>query len=178
MAQVTHIALLRGVNLGGKNRLPMKTLAGLFAEVGCRDVQTYIQSGNVVFRAAPAVSKKIPAQIAKLIADRCGLKTPVVMRTADELRGVAEGNPFLGADPATLHVAFLADLPKKAAVQALDAKRSPGDEFVVRGREIYLHLTSGVARTKLTNQYFDSKLSTVSTVRNWRTVEKLLALAA
>jgi uncharacterized protein (DUF1697 family) len=100
------------------------------------------------------------------------------VRTADELRAVAQGNPFLdeGADADTLHVAFLADRPRSDRVAALDANRSPGDSFVVRGSEIYLRLPNGVARTKLTNAYFDSKLSTISTARNWRTVLKLLEL--
>ena len=80
----------------------------------------------------------------------------------------------LQADP--LHVYLLADWPEKTAIQGLDAERSPGDSFVVKGREIYLHLPQGMARTKLTNAYFDSKLKTVSTARNWRTVAKLVEM--
>jgi uncharacterized protein (DUF1697 family) len=76
----------------------------------------------------------------------------------------------------SLHVLFLADLPEASRVAVLDPERSPGDEYIVRGREIYLRLTTGAANTKLTNAYFDSKLATVSTGRNWRTVTKLLEL--
>jgi uncharacterized protein (DUF1697 family) len=173
-----HVALLRGVNVGGKNVLPMKDLAAMFVAAGCRDVETYIQSGNVVCRAAPALAKKLPATIADAIRERFGYRVPVVMRTADELREVAGRNPFLatGADTAALHVGFLASVPKGDRIAALDAHRSTPDEFAVRGREIYLRLPNGVARSKLTNAYFDATLATTSTVRTWRTLLKLLDL--
>ena len=89
-------------------------------------------------------------------------------------------NPFLeaGAETDKLHVVFLAELPDAERVEALDPDRSPPDEFVVRGREIYLHCPNGLARSKLTNSYFDARLSTTSTMRNWKTVRKLLELAA
>jgi uncharacterized protein (DUF1697 family) len=93
---------------------------------------------------------------------------------------VARTNPFStqGADPNTLHVAFLADVPRATSVAALDHGRSSPDEFVVRGREIFLRLPNGVARTRLTNAYFDAKLATISTMRNWRTVMKLVEWAS
>jgi uncharacterized protein (DUF1697 family) len=173
-----HVALLRGVNLAGKNRLPMKDLAAMFTEAGCTDVVTYIQSGNVVFRATEACAARIPAAIAKAVADRLGFRAPVVMRTAGELRGVVRSNPFLraGADAESLHVLFLADRPSPARVAALDPERSPTDEFEVVGREIYLRCPNGVGRTRLTNEYFDAKLATTSTMRNWRTVLKLVEM--
>ena len=173
-----YVALLRGVNLGGRNKLPMKDLAGMFARAGCTDVVTYIQSGNVVFRATEACAARVPSAIAKAVADRLGFRAPVVMRTAGELRGVARGNPFLraGAEAESLHVMFLADRPSPARVATLDPKRSPTDEFEVVGREIYLRCPNGVGRTKLTNAYFDAKLATTSTMRNWRTVLKLVEM--
>jgi uncharacterized protein (DUF1697 family) len=171
-----HIALLRGINVGGKNMLPMKSLAAMFVEAKCSDVRTYIQSGNVVFRAKDTIARRIGADISETILDRFGLRVPVVTRTAVELRDVASHNPFLraGGDEGALHVAFLADRPGASKVATLDPKRSPPDQFAVRGREIYLHLPNGTARSKLTNQYFDSKLGTTSTIRNWRTVLQLL----
>ena len=174
------VALLRGVNVGGKNMLPMKDLAAMFAKAGCRDVATYIQSGNVVFGADAKIVKGLAAAIAKQVEAQFGLRVPVVLRTAAELKKVIRSNPFLkdGADVETLHVCFLADLPGAELVAALDAGRSAPDEFSVVGREIYTRLPNGAARTKLTNAYFDSKLKTVSTMRNWRTVLKLAQLTA
>lgn len=174
-----HIALLRGVNVGGKNSLPMKALAAMFAETGCEGVQTYIQSGNVVFGATPALAKKIPAMIEAEIEERFKIKSPVIVRSGAELRAAVAANPFLkeGGDAATLHVAFLAETPSGARAASLDPDRSPPDRFALIGREVFLHLPNGVGKTKLTNAYLDSKLGTVSTIRNWRTVLKLLELA-
>ena len=172
-----YVALLRGVNVGGKNKLPMKDLAALFADAECTDVVTYIQSGNVVFQASEACAARVPAAVAKAIADGLGFRAPLVIRTAGEIRAVARGNPFLrggsSAEIDFLHVMFLADRPSPARVAGLDPNRSPSDEFRVVGREIYLRFPNGAARTKLTNAYFDSKLATTSTMRNWRTVLKL-----
>jgi uncharacterized protein (DUF1697 family) len=174
-----HVALLRGINVGGKNKLPMKQLAAMFAAAGCENVQTYIQSGNVVFCAKPTLARKIGSLIADAIADEVGLQIPVVSRTGAQLREVAQGNPFLddGVDPKALHVAFLAKKPPASRVEALDPDRSPPDTFVVSGSEIYLHLPNAVARTKLTNQYLDRTLGTTSTIRNWRTVLRLAEMA-
>lgn len=173
-----YLALLRGINVGGKNTLPMRDLVELFAAAGCEDVRTYIQSGNVLFNAAPGVAARLPDVITAAIAARFAYRTPVIVRTVAELAQVILHNPYsaLGATTETLHVLFLADLPDDRRIASLDAARSPPDAFVVRGREVYLHLPQGAARTKLTNDYFDTRLSTTSTGRNWRTVSKLHAL--
>jgi uncharacterized protein (DUF1697 family) len=175
----SHVALLRGINVGGKNKLAMKDLVAIFVAAGCVDVQTYIQSGNVVFKASTAVAKRLPSAVSAALLDLAGYRIPVVIRTVDELESVSQNNPFLkaGRESDTLHVAFLADLPAPARVAAIDPKRSPPDELDLRGREIYLRLPNGVAPSKLTNAYFDATLGTTSTLRNWRTVLKLLELA-
>jgi uncharacterized protein (DUF1697 family) len=174
----TYVALLRGINVGGKNMLPMKDLAAIVSEAGCAHVSTYIQSGNVLFHAPAAQAKQIPKLVQDEIASRFGLRVPVIVRSAQQLAETIKANPFLkaGADEKSLHIYFLADLPLAAAVGSLDAARSAPDEFRVVGQEVYLRLPNGMARTKLTNAYFDSKLKTVSTARNWATILKLLAM--
>jgi uncharacterized protein (DUF1697 family) len=171
---MTHVALLRGINVGGKNVLPMKDLAQMFSDAGCANVHTYIQSGNVVFEA-PAGATKIAEGITTKIEKRYGFRIPVILRTSQQLRKTIRENPFLavGANEKALHVYFLADAPSAGAIAGLDPSRSAPDVFHVRGQEIYLHLPNGMARTKLTNAYFDSKLSTTCTARNWATVLKL-----
>jgi uncharacterized protein (DUF1697 family) len=178
MAGASHLALLRGVNVGGKNKLPMKDLTEMFIEAGCKDVRTYIQSGNVIFNASARVSSRIADQVTTQIADRFGYQTPVIVRTLAELRDVFSGNPFQkeGADEKALYVMFLAHVPTPADIEKLDPDRSPGDGFIVRGHAVYLHLPGDVAGTKLTNAYFDSRLATTSTARNWRTITKLVEL--
>lgn len=174
-----HIALLRGINVGGKNKLPMKSLVSIFEAAGCKSVQTYIQSGNVVFMAKAALARRIPELVSDAIAKEFGYKVPVVSRTAADLKKVVRANPFTKTEPdeRLLHVAFLAKKPTATQAAELDPDRSSPDEFELRGREIYLRCPNGVARTKLTNAYFDSKLATTSTMRNWKTTLKLLALA-
>jgi uncharacterized protein (DUF1697 family) len=174
-----HIALLRGVNVGGKNRLPMKELAAIFTDAGCGDVRTFIQSGNVLFTASQPLAARLPGLIADAIESRFGFHAPVVLRRQAEFEEVVSHNPFLkaGVDTKTLHVGFLMDKPESADLSALDPDRSPPDKYRVRGGEVYMHLPNGMARTKLTSQYFDSRLKTTITARNWATVTKLLELS-
>ncbi|HLW76754.1 MAG TPA: DUF1697 domain-containing protein [Bryobacteraceae bacterium] len=173
-----YVALLRGVNVGGKNSLPMKELASMFDKAGCAEVRTYIQSGNVVFAAPAPLIKTLAAKIAGQIEKRFGFRSPVVLRSLDQLRLAIRDNPFVkpDVDPKALHIYFLADEPGPQAIATLDPNRSSPDAFLVRGCHIYLHMPNGMGRTKLTNAYFDSKLSTVSTARNWSTVHKLLEM--
>jgi uncharacterized protein (DUF1697 family) len=170
-----HVALLRAINVGGRNMLPMKVLAGMFVRAGCRDVVTYIQSGNVVFSAPAAVLKTLPQTISRTIAGDFGFEVPVVVRSHEELAAVIKGNPFLKAGDAekALYVSFLRDAPAADLVASLDPRRSPPDRFAVVGRHIFLHLVNHAAKTKLTNAWMDSKLKTISTGRNWATVQKL-----
>ena len=174
----TFVALLRGINVGGKNSLRMKDLVAIFERAGCAHVRNYIQSGNVVFEAEPARAGVLAAHVYAEIETRFGLRVPVMLRSARELRAVASKSPFLGtgASLASLHVMFLADDPGKSRAASLDPERSPPDRFVVRGREIYLACPNGVGRSKLTSAWFDAKLGTVSTARNWNTVLKLVAM--
>jgi uncharacterized protein (DUF1697 family) len=176
----TYVALLRGINVGGKNKLPMKDLAEMFVMERCQNVRTFIQSGNVIFTARSEISKKLADRVIEQIAKRYGYRTAVILRTAAELHKLVSKNPFMkgGLPDRDLHILFLADIPKSSASETLDPDRSPPDEFVLHGREIYLRLPNGAGITKLTNAYFDSKLATTSTGRNWRTVTKLLELAA
>lgn len=178
-SSAVYVMLLRGINVGGKNILPMRDLTDLLNGLGCSDVKTYIQSGNAVLRAAPDVASHLAEAVRTCIALKLGLTVPVVLRSAAELRQTFENNPFLHGDVDlnALHVAFLADEPSPALMQTLDPARSPPDAFAVRGKDVYLFLPNGVAKTKLSNAWLDSKLKTTSTVRNWRTVERLLAMA-
>ncbi len=173
-----YVALLRGINVGGKNKLPMKDLCAMFAAAGCTEVRNYIQSGNIVFKADPPLARDLPDLITSGIAGRFGFTVPVVLRSAEEMRTIPLQNPLLGdgENPGELAVCFLLGVPAPARVAALDPHRSPPDAFVVHGREIYLRCPNGFAETKLTTGYFDSKLATVSTFRNWRTVLTLVEM--
>jgi uncharacterized protein (DUF1697 family) len=173
------VALLRGVNVAGRTMVAMSALKAMFEAAGARDVGTWIQSGNVLFRAGHEEARGIAAAVADAIAGRLGLKVAILMRTADEMGAISRSNPFLRrcADPAGLHVAFLDAWPAPARRAALDPRRSPPDELILEGREVYLLCPNGLARTKLTVPYLEGRLGTTATMRNWRTVLKLASLA-
>jgi uncharacterized protein (DUF1697 family) len=170
----TYAALLRGVNVGGRGRLPMPALVKAFESLGQEDVRSYIQSGNVVFRSTVTNREKLAAALERVLAEQFGLETRVLLRTHTELEAVVGGSPFDEA----VHVVFLDGTPKPAAVAALDPDRSPGDRFEVAGREIFLSLASGAGRTKLTLDWLERRLGVVGTQRNWNTVLKLVELTA
>ena len=171
----TLVALLRGVNVGGKNKVPMAELKQELTDLGLEDVVTYIQSGNVVFRTSDKATAA--AKIEKRIKAKYGLRVAVILRTRPELERIAKANPFRRADTSKVHVLFLADRPKASATKQLDPDRSPPDEFAVKGREVYLHLPNGAGRSKLTIGYLEKQLGVAGTQRNWNTLLKLIELA-
>ncbi len=179
MTGSTYIALLRGINVGGRNKLPMKSLVAIFQRAGCAEVRTYIQSGNVVYKAPKEVAAGVPSAVSGAIEKTLSLKVPVVTRTAAELSRIVASNPFMttGVDTKALHIAFLSETPAEARLAGLDPDRSPPDTFRLQGREIYLFCPNGLARTRLTNDYFDKTLSLTSTIRNWNTVQRLQVMS-
>ena len=172
----TYVALLRGINLGARNKIAMADLRDLVAGIGAEDVTTYVQSGNVVFRSTSRSTAKLERAIERRIKADLGLEVAVLVRTQAQLVALAAGNPF--DDPTTVHVTFLAEKPVAARVRKLDPARSPGDEFKVAGREVYLHCPNGYGPSKLSNAYFEKHLGVAATTRNWRTVTKLAELAS
>ena len=169
----TYVALLRGVNVGGKNKVSMHALRSLFESLGHTDVTTYIQSGNVVFTAAGEVT---PATVQRAIERKLGLDVTVVLRTRAALKKIVKSNPFSGVDLSKVHVGFMAAKPKASAAAELDATQFEPEAFVIKGSDLYLHLPNGMGRAKLP-AYLDRRLKTPTTVRTWNTVLKLLELA-
>jgi uncharacterized protein (DUF1697 family) len=174
----TYVALLRGINLGARNKVSMVDLRALLADLGAEDVATYVQSGNVVFRSANNPGKLTDA-IEKQIRRDLGLDVTVLVRTQRQLAKLAAANPFAHdvSDPTKLHVTFLADKPDQARVRKLDPTLFKPDELRVIGQEVYLHCPNGYGRSKLSNAYFEKQLDVRATTRNWRTVTKLAELA-
>lgn len=178
----TVVLLLRGINVGGRNRVPMADLRALVADLGVDDVRTHLQSGNVVGTTAASGD---PDTLAAALADRLqaerGLTVPVVARSGREWAEVLAGNPFRGDedDPTRLHVTFLAAVPGPGRAGSLDDLVDPDrrDRFAVVGRHVYLHLPDGYADTPLQNAALEKRLGVTATTRNWRTVVALGELA-
>src|SRR6266545_2085894 len=156
----------------GKGRGGLRTH---FDALGAKDVATYVQSGNVVFKS-PGKAAELVQAIEKKISRDLGLNVTVLLRTKTQLARALAGNPFSGREP-KLHVTFLAATPDRRLVRDLDPTRAKPDEFRVAGREIYLHCPNGYGRSKLTNAYFEKQLGVAATTRNWKTVTKLAELA-
>jgi uncharacterized protein (DUF1697 family) len=173
-----YVTLLRAVNVGGRNRLPMAELRATLSARGFDGVTTVLQSGNVLLESADP-EQVVAATVAETIEASFGLRIGVVVRTAAELTAIAGRNPFLASDeerdPATLHVAFLSKRPSAASVATLDPDRSPPDSFMLEGRELYLSYPNGSGRSKLTLDYLERCLGVQATARNWRTVQRLAA---
>ncbi len=175
-----YIALLRGINVGGHRKLPMKKLVAIFERHGCESVATYIQSGNVVFEAKAPLAKRIAGLVRDSIEKDFGYEVPIVMRSAAELKKALAANPFAAKEKneKLLHVAFLSAKPTAKAAAALDPDRFAPDRFALVGREVHLHLPRGVGKTKIDNAYLERTLGVSSTMRNWRTCQKLLEMAS
>jgi len=174
----TYIALLRGINVGGSGKLPMADLRALLSELGAKDVQTYIQSGNAVFRHGSSARTLTP-KIRAAIAAAHGFEPATLLITAEELRSFADANPFpeAVADPKTLHLFLLANAPTSPDLQRLAQLAAADERFELRDRAFYLHAPSGMARSKLAAQA-EKHLGSPTTARNWRTIAKLLDMTA
>jgi uncharacterized protein (DUF1697 family) len=174
----TYVSLLRGINVSGRNRIPMADLRALYETRGHQDVTTYVQSGNVISRAATRSPATVAREIEGAIADELGLDVTVIVRTPSQLATVIAENPLAGGgvDPTRLHVTFLATEPARAAVDALDVRRYAPDEFRVVGDSVYVTCPGGYGRTKINNGYFERTLGVAATTRNWKTVNHLLEL--
>ena len=173
----TYVAMLRGINVGGKNKIKMADLQALFVGLGHADVITYIQSGNVVFKSPTKSTSALASAIEQRIAHELGMDVAILLRTKAELGKVLARNPFTDVDLARVHVTFLAGKPQAALVRGLDEHRSPPDEFRIVDREVYVYCPTGYGNTKLNNAFWERRLKTPATARNWNTVTKLFELA-
>jgi uncharacterized protein (DUF1697 family) len=176
---VKQIVLLRGVNVGGRNKLPMPALRDALEDAGMREVQTYLQSGNVVLEDASA-PEQLALRCRKLISDRFGLEIAVVVRTRRQLEGVVRRDPLgdVADQPKLYQVGFCASRPAKDAVRKVAERAVEGERVVAHGSEIYAWFPHGVGRSRLAAQLTGRDLGVVATARNWTTVTKLLELAA
>jgi uncharacterized protein (DUF1697 family) len=174
-----YAALLRGINLGSRNKIGMPALTTLFEGLGHTDVKTYVQSGNVVFSSSQR-SAALERGIHKAIQDELGLDIAVMVRTAAELATLVGGNPYLDRqdDPLKLHVTFLAAEPAPTRVDKLAVPDGETAEFTLAGRDVYLHCPDGYGRTKLSNAFLERKLDVAGTTRNWKTVRALHELTS
>ncbi|MDP0500687.1 MAG: DUF1697 domain-containing protein [Verrucomicrobiota bacterium JB022] len=175
----TYVAWLRGINVGGANKLPMKELQQLLTELGLLEVKTYIQSGNAAFRAAEADRAVLEQRITEAIRLQYEFTPQVMVLTAGQLEEAARRNPFpeAEADHKTLHLSFLAATPTEPELDKLEAVRGENERFQLIDRVFYLHAPGGIGRSKLAERV-ERCLGVPATSRNWRTVCQMREIVA
>ena len=173
----TWIALLRGINVGGNNPLPMKELVAILSAEGFQDVRTYIQSGNAIFRSATGTPTALAARIGRAVEKARGFRPRVLLLNVRQLERAVALNPFPDAEarPRTLHLFFLAAVPRAADLAALERVRSGDEAFAFRGKVFYLRTPDGSGTSKLAASA-ERLIRVDATARNWKTVTTLLAM--
>lgn len=178
---ITYIGLLRAVNLGPHNRVPMKDLAALLTGIGLLDVRTLLASGNVVFRSSEASSERLEKRLEEAVAKKMKVETDFFVRSAGEWEAIVKANPYpkmAKEDPGHLVMMCLKDAPSAAAITTLQ-KAIKGRETVKgKGRQAYFEYPDGIGSSKLTITMIERHLGTTGTARNWNTVVKLAALTS
>lgn len=170
--------MLRGINVGGK-KVPMVELREVYDALKFKNIRTYIQSGNVLFETKKTEEAALSKVLEKKIAARFGFDVPVVIRTAGELASVLKKNPFLkekNLQEDKLYITFLAEIPAKELLEKIKVPDGSPDRFEIAGKEIYLYCPGGYGETKLSNNFFESKLKVKATTRNWRTSNELMKM--
>jgi uncharacterized protein (DUF1697 family) len=173
-----YVALLRGINIGPRNRVAMPALREALEDGGFEDVQTYVQSGNVVL-SSRAKAETVRRKVERVIAESFGLEVPVVVRTRAELAAVAKRNPLgkVATEPKRYQVTFLSKKLPAKVVRKLEEVAAREERVVVVGREVYAWHPKTIARSKLWAKLAGKTLGVTATSRNWTTVEALLAMA-
>ena len=176
-----YVAMLRGINVSGHKPIKMEDLRALCGDLGFWDVETYVQSGNIVLQSALENPNIIAKRIGTKIIESFGFEVPVIVRTSKEMRNVISNNPFLkenGIDSSKLHVTFLSEIVQKTSLQELAELSTSPDRFHPAPREIYVYCQIGYGRTKLSNVGIEKALSVTATTRNWKTTNKLLEMVS
>jgi uncharacterized protein (DUF1697 family) len=171
-----YVSMLRGINVGGHKKIKMDQLRASFEGLGFEQVKTYIQSGNVVFKAAKTSPAALGKKVETKILEDFGHSVSVIVRSANEMKQVVTGNPFLeekGIDPDKLHVMFLSQAPAASAVEKVSTLAAPHEQIRCLGLELYLYLPNGVGESFVMKKPVDRLLAVTTTMRNWRTVNTL-----
>jgi uncharacterized protein (DUF1697 family) len=176
----TYIAILRGINVSGQKKIKMADLRALLGDLGLENVQTYIQSGNIVFQHTEAPESDLEKMIEEKIQSHYNFQVPTMVRTPEAFQYVIDHNPFLkglNKDIKRQYITFLAEKPAAERIEALKDGHYEPEEYVIDRRIIFFFSPHGYGRAKMNNNFFEKKLKVKATTRNWKTVNKLLEMA-
>lgn len=173
----TYISMLRGINVSGQKKIRMADLKSLYESLGLGNVQTYVQSGNVVFDSDEQDRDKLRNSIETQIEKQFGFSVPVLIRIAADFKRVIENHPFAHEEAVRVLVTFLYEQPEVSKWEELSQYKDNVDQFALGEREIFLFCPGGYGKTKLSNTFFEKKLDAVATTRNWKSVNALYEMA-
>lgn len=177
---ITYISFLRGVNVSGKKMINMDVLKEMYVGLHFLNIKTYIQSGNVVFQFKNSENSDLEEIISAQILKSFGFEVQVIVLKIDEFKIITGSNPFIGdktKNTSFLYVTFLSSVPKQVNYEIFDHYKLPGEDLVLINRAVYLYCPNGYGKTKLSNTFFEKKLHTIATTRNWKTTIELINLA-
>jgi len=180
LSMETYIAILRGINVSGQKSIKMADLKTHLEEMGYHKVETYIQSGNVVFDHETSPPQDLAKDIEEKIFEKYGFQVPTIVKLPSELEHTLGHNPFLQdprKDPNRMYVTFLSEAPSSISMAKVENIDHSPEEFVLDGANIYLFAPLGYGRAKMNNNFFENKLKVAATTRNWKTVNKLAEMA-
>lgn len=174
----TYIAILRGINVGGKNKIPMMELRSILTDIGLRQVRTYIQSGNIVFQAVESNASELADKVTRAIHDRWKYEVSALVLDKQQLTEIIEANPFAdSSDVSSQHITFLAETPDQQLIDTLSEIQDPPNDIWTNHSAVYLFCPNGYSKTKFTNTYIEKKLKVAATTRNMKTSLVLLQMA-
>jgi uncharacterized protein (DUF1697 family) len=173
---MVYISLLRGVNVGGRKML-MAELKELYESLKFRQVTSYIQSGNIIFKSSNQKVEELEKEIEGELYENYDFQVPIFIRKVNEFKKIIEDNPFSKEDLTKVYITFLKRKPENLSVNLIDDRKDESEKFQIREREIYLFLPQGYGRTKISNNFFENRFKLKATTRNWRTVNRLYKLA-
>jgi uncharacterized protein (DUF1697 family) len=175
-----YISLLRGINISGQKLIKMKDLTALYISIGFQNVETYLQSGNVLFYTELKDFKEISGIIEQGIKKKFGFDVSVLIKTGNDFKKIIKNNPYLkknNTETEKIYVTLLFDKPERELLNKLTNPAAGDDEYSISGEIIYINCPDGYGRTKINNNFFEKKLNVTATTRNWNTVNMLLNLS-
>ncbi|MDJ0645424.1 MAG: DUF1697 domain-containing protein [Flavobacteriaceae bacterium] len=176
----TYICLLRGINVSGQKKIKMVELKASFETLGLKDVITYIQSGNIIFKSEENNTVKLESSIHEMLLDDYGFDVKVLVLTPDQMHYAATNNPYekdSTRDPKKFYVVFLKEKPLQENITVLATYDYSPEEYVLDDKLIYYYAAKGAANAKMSTNFFENKLKVSASARNWRTVNKLVELS-
>lgn len=172
----TYISILRGINVSGQKKIKMADLKVLFEKLGFINVQTYIQSGNIVFQFKETKAATLQQTIFNAIQKEYGFDVPNLILTPQEVESTLKNNPFKNIEQ--VYFTFLSELPTQENIDKLATYNYPDEYYELEGKIIYSHFPNGAGRAKMSNNFFENKLKVMATSRNLNTTKKLLEMAS